>query len=171
MTLQNSFTNIRLEQSAPETSESLIKLIITEDFPGKDYFINFYLKNNGGYLPSPTSHYYRDSFYNISLNERNAMHVEGFYFIPQHPEEYKCRMLLSIPRVRWHYSNHSEQARVFSATHIPFAFDASGNVYWINTKNGVIQFINHEKENEPVDNIAPSFRDFCENIKSTRRLK
>ncbi|WP_366918809.1 SMI1/KNR4 family protein [Citrobacter werkmanii] len=54
-------------------------------------------------------------------------------------------------------------------THIPFAFDAGGNVYWIDKESGRIQFINLERENDIIDNIAPSFNDFIENIEPTRR--
>ncbi|WP_170974380.1 SMI1/KNR4 family protein [Citrobacter sp. wls619] len=168
MTTQREF-HLQLEQSAPEISEDSINSIIAEEFPGKKEFIQFYLDHNGGYLPLSDAHYYRDRIYTISKDDYNAMHVEGFYFIPHHRDEYKFEMLLSIPRMRWHYSNYSEQAKNFAMTHIPFAFDAGGNVYWIDKESGRVQFINLERENEIIDNIAPSFGDFIENIEPTRR--
>lgn len=170
MTLQKFFTHFKLEQSAPETTEDLINSVIKEDFPSKDSFIKFYCEHNGGYLPSPDAHYYRDSIYAVSKNDYNAMHVEGFYFIPQFSEE-RHQMLMPITRVRNIHKTHSKNSRGFSLTHIPFSFDASGNIYWIDVFSGRIKFVNLEKEDEVIDDIAPSFCEFCENIEVRHRNK
>ncbi|HCR3448885.1 SMI1/KNR4 family protein [Citrobacter werkmanii] len=166
MTTQREF-HLQLEQSAPAVSESLINTV-TEDFPGKKEFIQFYLEHNGGYPPSPDAHLYRDRVYNLSTDDYNAMHVEGFYFIPHYPDE-KFNILMSITRVRKMHATYSEAAKNFSRTHIPFAFDASGNEYWIDINIGRVVYINLERENEIIDNIAPSFSDFIENIEPTLR--
>lgn len=168
MTAQNKHFTLMLNQSAPEISEGLINDIIKDNFPGKKEFIQFYCKYNGGYLPSSNAHYYRDRFYTMSEDDYNAMHVEGFYFIPKYPDE-KFNILMSIIRVRNIHATYSNEAKEFALTHIPFAFDASGNEYWIDTESGRVQFINLERENNIIDNIAPSFYDFCENIEANRR--
>ncbi|EJU6597813.1 SMI1/KNR4 family protein, partial [Salmonella enterica] len=78
----NFFADKKLifEHSLHGLSRNQIDTLVPHDFKGKDFFVKFYLSNNGGYF-SGGAYFYRDIFYTIKPNDYNLIEIEGFNFI------------------------------------------------------------------------------------------
>ncbi|AOR63383.1 SMI1/KNR4 family protein [Pectobacterium wasabiae] len=161
--------NIKLKYCLNGLSEQTINSLVPYSFPGKDFFVDFYMTNNGGYLEGG-AFYYRDVFYHIHDGDHNLMEVEGFNFIPQHLDD-DSPYILSLIDVWKRRRKYSNEINDFCLSHFPFAADAGDNDYWIDIKNGFVKYIRWESDDNPnnVVIISPSFYDFCINLRSERK--
>ena len=164
---------IRFDVVGPSLSEQQIISRLPNDFAGKNIFLKFYTKNNGGYIHGG-AYFYRDVYFEIKECDFNSMEVESFYFIPPVSGEI-FHGLRSAIRVRELREKHSENIKLFCSTHFPFAGDAGDNDYWIEYGSGRVQYIHWESVFSSnwklnVIDIAPSFDGFCNKILSKRRI-
>ncbi|AYH07716.1 SMI1/KNR4 family protein [Pectobacterium parmentieri] len=161
--------NIKIKHSLNGLSEQTINSLLPYSFPGKDFFVDFYIAYNGGYLEGG-AFYYRDVFYNIHDGDYNLMEVEGFNFIPQNIDDSSSH-ILSLIDVWRRRKKYSEEIKKFCLSHFPFAADAGDNDYWIDIKSGCVKYIRWENDDNPNNAvmISPSFYDFCINLKAERK--
>ncbi|MCC8457800.1 MULTISPECIES: SMI1/KNR4 family protein [Photorhabdus] len=161
--------NLRFEQSLHGLSESEINAVIPNAFNGKDFFMKFYIANNGGYF-NGGAYLYRDVFYTVLAGDYNLMEIEGFNFISRKFYD-DSQYLLSINEVWELRKGYSRNIKEFAKSHFPFAGDAGDNDYWIDMNSGYIKYIRWESDDNP-DNaiiVAPTFYDFCMNLQAERR--
>ncbi|WP_156814669.1 hypothetical protein [Burkholderia lata] len=65
----------------PSASAEMVKDVLSgADLNGVDDFVDFYVKNNGGYF-NGGAYFYRDRFYNLSPGDYDSMRVESFYYV------------------------------------------------------------------------------------------
>lgn len=131
---------LKIHSEGLELSEKQINTSVPEYFYGEECFITSYLSLNGVYFIDGAC-FYRDTFYKVSSGDYNRMGVEGFYFIPQYFDQKQPDSNLSILRVQKIRSMYSDSVSEFTKTHYPFASDAGGNEYWIDTDTGCIKYI------------------------------
>lgn len=86
---------IQLTYSAAPLTVDEINAAIPKSFEGKDFFVKFYLHNNGGLFEKP-AFIYRDKFYEVPLREFNSMDIESFYYIPKIKEQNENKYLFSL---------------------------------------------------------------------------
>ncbi|EMX6285320.1 SMI1/KNR4 family protein [Providencia sp. PROV257] len=160
--------NLVIEYSLPGISEDVFKQCLPFDFSGKNELFDLYSSMNGGYF-SKGAYFYRDIFYDVPYGYYNAMEIESFYFIPE--KNQSSDALRSIPEVWQLRKKNLSTITDFFDCRIPFAGDAGDHDFCLNINSGEIEYFNlglNEEEDEYVI-VAPSFRDFCTNIQSTRR--
>ncbi|HDT6507335.1 TPA: SMI1/KNR4 family protein [Klebsiella aerogenes] len=162
--------NLIFKHSLHGMSKNRIDILCPHEFKGKDFFVKFYLSNNGGCF-SGGAYFYRDTFYTIKSNDYNLMEIEGFNFIQSYPDE-ESPFLLSINEVWDIRRKYSESIKEFAKQHFPFAGDAGDNDYWLDMGSGNVKYIRWESDDNP-DNaiiVAPTFYDFCMGIQANRRV-
>lgn len=119
------------------------------DFKGKDVFVQFYLVHDGVYFPDGAV-IRTNQFKNVKDNEYDELEVEFIYSI-----EHLTKMREAIKK-------RSEEAKKFAETHIPFARDAAGNEYFIESYTGMIKYISWEYGlEEGLIDVVESFKEFC----------
>lgn len=135
-------------------TEKQINNIVSLDFNGKEHFIQFYLSQNGIYFPEGAE-ISRSQFYKIDNEEYDELEIEFIYDIE------------NIKKMWEAMKEHSEKAKTFAETHIPFAGDAAGNEFFIEIPTGFIKYIAWEYDlPEGVFVVAPNFRAFCSAIRT-----
>ncbi|EGO8361699.1 SMI1/KNR4 family protein [Escherichia coli] len=154
-------SNVRFECSAMNVTKEQLAAIIPLGFNGDEYFIHFYLENNGGRFPDGARFCRDDS--ESSKDGYTSVEIESFYFIPAMPEQ-QMPYLGSIFK-RWNARiKHLTNMSNFVNSHFPFASDASGNDYWIDLKTGRVKYICFDSDPSYIINVAPSFFIFCKGI-------
>ena len=165
MSQEDVFNEARAQFSiiGPQISEAEIKAVFTEDFPGKDDLVQFYLRNNGGSRSEQGSLAYCGNLgHQASRDHPETIRIEGFFAIPHSPGE---KMLKYRSMIKYHASRLQTFSKIpemkgFLEEHRPIASDHTGNDCWINTKSGRIQYMMWETWREGPIEIASSFRDF-----------
>lgn len=116
------------------------------DFEGKEDFIRFYLQYNGVFFLDGAKIMTEDEEWCYGTE------VEEFYDI-----ELLIRM--------WNVlGERSIETKLILETHFPFAKDASGNIFFIEFKTGLVKYMDHEEELDGLITVASDFRNFCENL-------
>ncbi len=156
--MKNTFftdPNLIFKENKSSLTQMNILKSIPFDFQGKKDFISFYTLYNGVVFPCG-AFFYRDSFYKVSSNEYNLLDIGAFFEI-SNSENSILKMWESL----------KEDLRTKEITHkyFPFGNDSSGNLYCIESKSGVIVYLQHESPKDIIE-VAPSFLDFCNNIQS-----
>ncbi|WP_158978795.1 SMI1/KNR4 family protein [Cellulophaga sp. L1A9] len=145
-----------------ETKSTLVEEDIVEsipfDFEGKKDFILFYTQYNGVVFPFG-AFFYRDSFYEVRRDEYNLLDVGAFFEISNSEN--------SILKM-WESFKADLRAKDISSKYLPFGNDSSGNLFCIESKTGVVVYIQHENPKN-ITNVAPSFLDFCNKIQEEMR--
>lgn len=169
MSNDNFFSSkgIVFDDSLQGLTKEDINNLISSEFNGKDFLVNFYLSNNGGYF-SNGAFFYRDKILNITPDDYSLLEIEGFYFI-EGESCFESEYLLSINEVLSRRVRYSQFIKDFAKEHILFAVDAGDNDYWINTNTGEIKYIRRDLEDQVIE-VAPTFYDFCINIEPSRRV-
>ncbi|EBG2397015.1 SMI1/KNR4 family protein [Salmonella enterica subsp. enterica] len=147
-------------------TEEEINNILPGYFNGKDFFIEFYTFNNGGYF-SEGACFYRDVFYEIKPNDYNRIGVESFYYISKKIEDDGSPLSSSLKVKALTYKNYPE-LRAFLGKHFPFAGDSGSGDYWIDIVSGEIKYVRLESLPLQIVTVAPTFCDFCLNIRPVR---
>ena len=130
-----------------------IESVISQDFKGKEDFIQFFLVHNGIYFPEGAE-ISTEQFQDIEDEEYYELETEFIYSI-----EHLTKMWEAI-------KERSEIAKKFVETHIPFARDAAGNEFFIEIPTGIVKYISWEYDiEEGLVWVAPNFKDFCLAIK------
>ncbi|GAB0171129.1 SMI1/KNR4 family protein [Lysinibacillus sp. CTST325] len=168
----NDFLNkdILFEYSWKEISTSEINEIVSDDFPGKKDFIEFYLAKNGGIF-TKGAYIYPDHFYEILNNDYFSIEIGSFFHIPLIEDEDDSNYTMSIERAKDRRIDYSEDFENFVLFHIPFADNYADNDFWIDIQTGEIKYMDYEESYDPDDAIvvAPSFLEFCKHIQTKRR--
>lgn len=126
-----------------------ITSVISEDFKGKEDFIQFYLVHDGVFF-NEGAKISTEQFLEDDEDEYYELEVESIYRIDQ------------ILEVREALKEHSEEAKEFIKTHIPFAGNAGGNDFFIEIPTGEIKYISWEYEiEEGLIGVANNFKEFC----------
>lgn len=161
--------NVAFNDSSPPAPVDLIAAMMPGRFPGRDDFIEFYSKHNGGYFDGGAV-FYRDTFYEVGAEDRNRLELEAFHCIrvpgmPSNPR------LASIDEVMEWRAVHHLDALAFLQSHIPFAGDCGDNDYWLDAQTGCVKFtIAGERIHaDGVIPVAPDFLSFCANIQAMQR--
>lgn len=144
-----------------------IEEIIPNNFFGRQEFINFYLLNNGGVF-SNGAFFYRDIFYKIKNDLYLPIEISSFYYIPKIGDRERSEYLTSIMEANADRQGFSDFIDDILTFDLLFATNFSGNDFCIDGQTGEIKYIDYN--NEDVIVVAPSFKDFCENIQQKRRI-
>lgn len=177
MTYEHFFADkgIVFEDSWQVLSEADIRGEVPEEFPGKDFFVEFYASRNGGYF-SRGAFIWRDEFYEVAPDEENLLEVEAFHCFPV-LEEDESPVLLSIPQVRERRSRYWNALGLaeFIGTHLPFAGDAGDRDYWLDLRTGTIKTVRWSEEDDArvpeIIEVAPSFEAFCDRLAAARNRR
>lgn len=159
--MDNKFFNdtslVIKENQSELTSEKILETLPLQ-FPKKEDFVGFYCKYNGLIFPFG-AFFYRDSFYEVSSADYNLLDIGAFLDISESDN--------SIQNM-WKSLKKKERTKNISKNHLPFALDSSGNMFCIQLKSGIIYYLPHES---PLDltEVAPTFLDFCKNIRGEMR--
>lgn len=122
---------------------------ISFDFKGKDVFVQFYQVYDGVYFPDGAV-IKTSQFKKVKNNDYDELEVEFIYSI-----EHLTKMREAIKK-------RSEEAKKFAETHIPFARDAAGNEYFLESYTGMIKYISWEYGlEEGLIDVVESFKEFC----------
>ena len=150
--------------SGKHVTKEQIDATLPFDFNGKGFFIQFYLKYNGGYFPDG-AHFCRTKIYPVMQDRFTSLGIEMFYFIPR--DEGEATTCFNSISKMWNLSkSHSIKPEAFLETHFPFACDAGGNDFWINIETGEVEYFRLDSVNNSVIVVAPSFYDFCNGIEA-----
>jgi hypothetical protein len=147
----------------PQISEAEIDAVFPEPFSGKDDFVQFYLRYNGGSRTELGGTVYcGNPEHRVSRDHLEKMKVEGFFSIHDSAEE---KVLGFQPMLGCHATRSRTFAgmpemKTFLEKHMPVAFDHSGNYLWIDLQSGYIRFLDWEAYREGPVEIAPSFHEF-----------
>ena len=170
MQKKNLFKDKRLQLwgDAVPVSEADINRAVPEKFLGKDDFVEFYVKRNGGMFKGE-AYFYRDTFHRVPRGKVNSMPISCFFPIPLSMKDadnppvtiasMKAASLKGYGRFR--------EMKEFLKTHIPIADDGGGDSYWIEVPTGRICYIKMEYVGAgPINiiEIAPTFAEFVSNI-------
>ncbi|MCA8293731.1 SMI1/KNR4 family protein [Burkholderia sp. AU30198] len=155
----------------PSVSAAIVQeVLLGACFNGKDDFVEFYVRNNGGYF-NGGAYFYRDVFFDLAPGDFDSMEVEGFYYIGEKYFDESEVNLRSAEKVRGLRAKYSERRDRFCRTHFPFAGDAGDNDFWIDVGTGEVKYVLWESEGDVDDvvSVAPTFSDFVNNIVPRRR--
>lgn len=147
-----------------------INEIISDEFPGKKDFIEFYLAKNGGVF-TKGAYIYPDNFYEILDKDYYLIEIGSFFHIPLLEDEADSAYTTSIERAKDRRRDYSEEFEDFVLFHIPFADNHADNDFWIDIQTGEIKYMDYEESYDPDDAIivAPSFLEFCKHIQAKQR--
>lgn len=161
--------DILFENSWEGISASQINEIVSDEFPGKKDFIEFYLFKNGGVFTNG-AYIYPDHFYELST-DYFSIEIGGFFHIPLIDDEDDSYYTMSIERAKDRRVDYSEEFENFALFHIPFADNHADNDFWIDIQTGEIKYMDYEESYDPDDAIvvAPSFLEFCEHTQPKHR--
>ncbi|WP_423367948.1 SMI1/KNR4 family protein [Burkholderia sp. LMG 32019] len=155
----------------PSVSTALMREVLSGvDFNGINDFVEFYVKNNGGYF-NGGAYFYRDVFFALADDDLDSVEIESFYYVGEKYFDERKINLRSAEKVRKLRARYSTARDIFCRRHFPFAGDAGDNDFWINVATGEVKYVLWESE-ENVDeiiDIAPTFSDFVNNIVPRRR--
>lgn len=158
---------IVFEYSWKMLSNSQIDELITE-FPGKEEFKAFYLTHNGGIF-TKRAFFYPHNYYNLS-KDYELIEIGSFLHLSPLEDDEKSNFTISIEEEidRRNYSDDFEDFILFN---IPFAINDADNDFWIDIQSGEIKYVDYSVSYDPNNAIiiAPSFSDFCKNIKANRK--
>lgn len=167
----NKFLNkdILFEDCWKAISAAQINEIVSDEFPGKKDFIEFYSSKNGGVF-TEGAYIYPDHFYEISNNDYFSIEIGSFFHIPLIEEEEDSYYTMSIEKAKDRRIDYSEDFENFILFHIPFADNHADNDFWIDIQTGEIKYMDYEESDDPDDAIvvAPSFLEFCKRIQAKR---
>jgi hypothetical protein len=145
--------NLKIQILNEGVTREQIECVISQDFKGKEDFVQFYLVQNGVYFPEGAE-ISTEQFQNIEDEEYYELEIEFIYNI-----EHLTKMWEAI-------KERSEIAKRFVETHIPFARDAAGNDFFIEIPTGIVKYVSWEYDiEEGLIGVAPNFKDFCLAIK------
>jgi len=147
----------------PQIPENEINAVFPESFPGKEDFVQFYLRYNGGSrTPQGCIMHCGNRAHRISRNQLDKLNLEGFRSISLDAEERK-------PPFSNMLGHHATGARVFAQIpemktfleeHMGIAFDHTGNDLCLSRKSGRIFFMDWTTYKEGPVEVASSFREF-----------
>jgi len=163
---------VKSAKTGTAVTERQINLAVPDEFAGKEDFVRFYMRHNGGAFTG-FAYFYRDKFRRVSDRDVNLMCVFDFLRISKKSSS-SAEHGLSIDSLRAAILKgcSNEKQKKFTESHIPFAGDGSGDYYWIETPSGRIRFVDHESVGDsaprPIE-VAPSFIDFVSNLKAEAR--
>ncbi len=161
--------NVVFSDSSPPVPIDLIAVMVPGRFPGRDAFIEFYSKHNGGYFDGGAV-FYRDTFYEVAAEDRNRLELEAFHCIEVPGVPPNPRLVSIVDVMEWRADRHRD-ALAFFESHIPFGVDCGDNDYWLDTRTGSVKFTIAGEDIRADDAIlvAPDFLSFCENIQAMQR--
>nr|WP_180167615.1 hypothetical protein [Stenotrophomonas sp. SbOxS2]NYU00796.1 hypothetical protein [Stenotrophomonas sp. SbOxS2] len=116
-------------------TDSLVALLKT-NFPGRDYFISLYSKQNGGYFDCG-AYIHSEDPQERNSTDRDRFEVEAFNFIPTTKNEKSWR-LPSTAQASKFREVHYKLSTTFLSHHILFASDDGDNNFWLDTETGII---------------------------------
>jgi hypothetical protein len=147
----------------PQIPENEINAVFPESFPGKEDFVQFYLRYNGGSrTPQGCIMHCGNRAHRISRNQLDKLNLEGFRSMSLDAEE---RMLPFSNMLRGHatmvrvYSQIPEM-KAFLEEHMEIAFDHTGNNLFLSRRSGRIFFMDMTTYKEGPVEVASSFREF-----------
>lgn len=168
----NKFLNndILFENSWKNISLSEINEIVSDEFPGKKDFIEFYIAKNGGVF-TKGAYIYPDHFYEISNKDYFSIEIGSFFHVPLIEDKDDSYYTTSIEKAKDRRIDYSEDFENFVLFHIPFADNHADNDFWIDIQTGEIKYMDYEESFDPNDAIvvAPSFMEFCKHIQARIR--
>jgi hypothetical protein len=130
-----------------------IESVISQNFKGKEDFIQFYLAYDGVFF-NEGAVICTEQFQNVEDEEYYELEIEFIYSIEH------------LTKMREAIKEHSEIAKKFVETHIPFARDAAGNDFFIEIPTGIVKYVSWEYDiEEGLIWVAPDFKVFCLAIK------
>lgn len=145
--------NLKFKENKSNLTQEEILKNIPFDFQGKKDFIAFYSLYNGIVFPY-SAFFYRDSFYEVSSNDYNMLDIGAFFEISNSNN--------SIVKM-WESLKEDLITKEIASKYFPFGNDSSGNMYCIESKSGVVIYLQHETPKD-ITEVAPSFLDFCNKI-------
>lgn len=133
-----------------------------DDFPGKDYFIEFYTAHNGGDFIKG-AWFFPESCYNSSMFGNSYITLAMFLEIRVDDEKRGLNIDVMQDLIGEKYKSFED----FILFHIPFALDVINNPFWIDIQTGEIKYIDFQVSTNPNDvvTVASSFKDFCMRIR------
>jgi len=164
------YNDILFENSWKDVTLSEINEMVSDEFPGKKDFIEFYLAKNGGVF-TKGAYIYPDNFYKISNKDYYSIEIGSFFHIPLIEDKDDSCYTTSIERAKDRRIDYSEDFETFVLFHIPFADNHADNDFWIDIQTGEIKYMDYEESYDPDDAIvvAPSFLEFCKHIQARMR--
>ena len=144
----------------------------TDDFPGKEDFVAFYLAHNGGAFVG-CAYFYPNAVYEVP-NDYRVIEVASFLHIPSLEEDDIVEpYTISIESEKDRRIDYSDAFEDFVSFHIPFAENDDDNSFWIDIQTGEVKYIDFESMDYNPANaivVASSFSDFCKRIESNFRV-
>jgi hypothetical protein len=147
----------------PQISENEINTVFPEPFPGKEDFVQFYLRYNGGSrTPQGGIAHCGNPGHRISRNQLDKLNLECFRSISSDAEE-------RMPPFSNMLGHHAATARIFAQIpemhafleeHMGIAFDHTGNDLCLSRQSGRIFFMDWTTYKEGPVEVASSFREF-----------
>jgi len=164
--------NVTFEHHHRTISAEEIKNAI-DDFPGHEHFIDFYIIYNGGEFTQNAFFYPCDSY--EAARKYSPIEVASFFHISLYDDiedtddEEVCTFSIAEEKDRRLIA--SEKFEDFNLFNIPFANNHGDNSFWIHIQTGEVRYMDFGKSYDPNDAIlvAPSFYDFCKQIRATRK--
>lgn len=164
-----ALNKLTFNDSYPGLDTTIIESMLPSKFKGREHFIDFYSKYNGGYFDGG-AFIYRDLFYKITSKDHNLLEIESFHYIEtpsilQHPRLLSIKEVINNKKIS--YPRNSE----FFQNNIPFAGNCGDNDFWLDTATGIVKYTAMEDDIGPNNAIlvAPSFLDFYTQIQGSRR--
>lgn len=143
-----------------------INEVIPVEFQGREDFIQFYQSSNGGVF-AEGAFFYPDSFYpNINKNYV-PIEISNFHYISKFDDDEESEALTSILQADLDRQGYLDWIDDILAFDLLFATNYADNDFLIDGQTGEIKYLDYEEEVILV--IAPTFRDFCQNIQKIRR--
>ncbi len=154
-------SDVNFSDSLPGLSTDSLVALLKTNFPGRDYFISLYSKQNGGYFDGG-AYIHSEDLLDRNPTDPDRFEVEAFNFIATAENE-KSRRLLSTADVSKSRELHYKLSTAFLSHHIPIASDAGDNDFWLDTETGIISYTETEElTSEPnALLVAQDFRTFC----------
>jgi hypothetical protein len=147
----------------PQLSLPAIEAVFPGIFPGKDDFVQFYLRYNGGSRkPHGCIMHCGNAEHRVSRDRLDKLNLEGFRSIPLEAEDRMlpfANMLLHQATMERIYATIPEM-KAFLDEHMAIAFDHSGNDLCLSRTTGRIFFMDWTAYKLGSVEIAPSFREF-----------
>jgi len=147
----------------PRISENEINSVFPESFPGKENFVQFYLRYNGGSrTPQGCIMHCGDPAHRILRNQLDQLNLEGFRSIPLVAED----RMLPFSNMLGHHAAMAQcysqipSMKTFLEEHMGIAFDHTGNDLCLSRQSGRILFMDWRAYKEGPLEVASSFREF-----------
>jgi hypothetical protein len=147
----------------PQISEDAINTIFPEVFPGKEEFVQFYSRYNGGSrTPQGCIAYCGVAAHRISRNQLDKLDLGCFRTLSLDVEK-------RMPPFSNMLGHHTAMVRIYAEVpamkvfldeHIEIAFDHTGNDLCLNRRSGRVFFMDWSAYKEGPVEVAASFREF-----------